>query len=485
MDFSRDVLAASFFSVLGKEAFFQRKGMGMDAPHLKLELKQKRVTVVGMGRSGVAAALLLARKGAEVLILDDRQKEISSPLRDFNLSEGKGSPIRFHPGAWREEDLFTAECVVLSPGVPLKKLPLKKLEALRIPLIGELELAATFLSAPLIAITGTNGKSTTTTLVGEILKNWGWQVFVGGNLGTPLSEAVGPAWDFIVVEVSSFQLESIVRFRPRIAALLNVTPDHLDRYPDLLSYRKAKWRIFENQSGEDHAIFNGDDLSAIPPSLKSSPILFSRTQTPQRGVYLSEGEIVSNLWGEAEPILRLDALKIKGAHNVENAMAAIAMTLLCGCSIECIRQTLTQFKGLPHRMESVREARGVKYINDSKGTNVGAVMKSLEGLNAPVILIAGGKDKEGDFTPLRELVQKKVKRLILLGEAQEKMARTFSKHPAVERVDSMAQAVERAAASADPGDIVLLSPACASFDLFRDYQHRGEAFKQAVMGLPS
>lgn len=445
---------------------------------MKLELKGKRVTVVGMGKSGVAAASLLAREGAEVLIVDDQQKEVPAALQALGQ-------VRARLGPWREDDLLSAERVVLSPGVPLKKLPLKKLESLRIPVIGEMELASAFLAAPLIAITGTNGKSTTTTLVGEILKGWGWKVFVGGNLGTPLSEAVGSPWDFIVVEVSSFQLETIASFHPRIAALLNLTPDHLDRYSDLLSYQKAKWRIFENQSEGDHAIVNGDDPLAIPPFLKGAPVLFSRSRIPQRGVYLHEGEIVSNLWGETEPIIRFDALKLKGAHNTENVLAAVAMTLLCGCSIECIRQTLTQFKGLPHRMELVGEVRGVKYVNDSKGTNVGAVMKSLEGLTVPVILIAGGKDKEGDFTPLRELVQKKVKRLILLGEAREKMARAFPAHPAVERVDSMAQAVARAAASAEPGDIVLLSPACASFDQFRDYQHRGEVFKQAVAGLPS
>ena len=322
-------------------------------------------------------------------------------------------------------------------------------------------------------------------MVGEFLNGCGWKVFVGGNLGVPLSEAAGAPWDFIVVEASSFQLETIARFHPRIAALLNVTPDHLDRYPDLLAYQKAKWRILESQSEGDRAILNGDDPLAAPPFLKGAPVLFSRTRIPQRGVYLNDGEIVSNVWGEAEPIIRLDALRLKGAHNVENVMAAVAMTLLCGCSAECIRQTLAQFKGLPHRMELVREVRGVKYLNDSKGTNVGAVMKSLEGLTSPVILIAGGKDKEGDFTPLRELVQKKVKRLILLGEAKEKMARCFATHPAVERVDSLDQAVERAFAAAEPGEIVLLSPGCASFDQFRDYQDRGEVFKQAVMRLPS
>lgn len=457
---------------------------------LRESFRGKKVAVVGMGASGMAAASLLVREGAEVLVVDDREKEIPSPLARLSR-EGRGSgSLRFHLGGRREEDLLSSECVVLSPGVPLKTLPIEKLQARRIPILGEVELAATFLStlpAPIIAITGTNGKSTTTTLVGEILKEWGWKVFVGGNLGTPLSEAVTGVWDFIVAELSSFQLETIQTFRPRIAALLNVTPDHLDRYPDFQSYQKAKWRIFENQSEEDYAVLNQDDPATMPSVLKGAAISFSRLTLPKRGVSLHwrEGEIVSNLWGEPEPIVRVELLKIKGSHNIENAMAAIAVTLLCGCSAEGIRQALMNFKGLPHRMEFVREVRGVKYINDSKGTNVGAVVKSLEGLTVPVILIAGGKDKEGDFTPLRDLVLKKVKRLILLGEAQEKIARCFSDHPAVERVGSMEQAVERAAASAKAGEIVLLSPGCASFDMFRDYRHRGDIFRQAVEGLPS
>lgn len=464
--------------------------MAQNGVALKESFKGKRVTVVGMGASGTAAAALLVREGAEVLVTDDREKEIPSALSLMTEGgQGKGS-LRFHLGGRRDEDLFSSELIVLSPGVPLKTLPAEKLQARRIPVIGEVELAATFLStltAPIIAISGTNGKSTTTSLVGEILKGWGWKVFVGGNLGTPLSEAVSGTWDFIVAELSSFQLETIQTFRPRIAALLNITPDHLDRYPDFKSYQEAKWRLFENQGEGDYAVLNQDDPATMPPTLKGAAVSFSRLTIPKRGVYLHwrEGEIVSNLWGETEPIIRVEALKIKGSHNLENAMAAIAVTLLCGCSAEGIRQTLINFKGLPHRMEFVREVGGVKYINDSKGTNVGAVIKSLEGLTVPVVLIAGGKDKEGDFAPLRELVLKKVKRLVLLGEAQEKIARTFEDHPAVERVGSMEQAVERAAAAAEAGEIVLLSPGCASFDMFRDYKHRGEVFKQAVEGLPS
>ncbi|MBI3802316.1 MAG: UDP-N-acetylmuramoyl-L-alanine--D-glutamate ligase [Nitrospirae bacterium] len=442
----------------------------------------KKGVVVGMGESGAAAAALLVREGAAVLVTDDRRKEIPAALRGLTEGEGPGT-IRFRLGDRPTEELLSADFIVISPGVPRETLPLQALQIRKIPILGEIELASTFLTAPIIAITGTNGKSTVTTLVGEILKEGGWKVFVGGNLGTPLSEAVSKVWDFVVVEVSSFQLETIRTFRPRIAALLNVTPDHLDRYPDFQSYREAKWRIFENQSEGDHAVLNQDDPGALPSFLKPEGVFFSRGSVPRRGVYLREGEILSNLWGEPQPILRLEALKIKGSHNVENAMAAAAITLLCGSSVEQIAQALTRFKGLPHRMETVREVRGVKYIDDSKGTNVGAVIKSLEGFTVPVVLIAGGKDKGSDFGPLRDSVLKKVKRLILLGEAQEKLARCFLDHPAVERVDSMEQAVARAAAAATPGDVVLLSPACASFDLFRDYRHRGEVFKKEVEGL--
>ncbi|MGB3940446.1 MAG: UDP-N-acetylmuramoyl-L-alanine--D-glutamate ligase [Candidatus Manganitrophaceae bacterium] len=457
----------------------------------EMSFRGKKVAVVGLGASGVSAASLLLQEGADVLAIDDRQKEIPTSLSNLQGGE-KGGSIQFHLGGRREEEFFAAELIILSPGVPLKTLPLEKLAARRIPILGEIELASLFLTAPIIALTGTNGKSTTTTLVGEILKGKGWKVFVGGNLGTPLSAAVGGKWDFIVAEVSSFQLETIQTFRPRIAALLNITPDHLDRYPDFRAYREAKWRIFENQAEGDFAVVNEDDSEATPPFVRGEMISFSRRMIPRRGVYLHEGEIVSNLWGEPTPIIRLEALPIKGVHNVENAMAATAITLLCGCSAKEVREALTCFKGLPHRMESIREVRGVKFINDSKGTNVGAVIKSLEGLTAPVILIAGGKDKEGDFAPLRELVMKKVKRLILLGEAREKLAAAFSGHPAVDLVDSpldsgvdaMEQAVERAAVSAQPGDVVLLSPGCASFDHFRDYRHRGEVFRKAVERLP-
>ncbi len=439
-------------------------------------VKNKQVTVVGAGVSGVAAAALLVRQGAKVLVVDDLKKEIPSALSRMEV------PCQL--GVFRPADLFSSALVVISPGVPLSRLPLTRLRELSIPILGEMELASRFLSAPILAITGTNGKSTTTTLVGEILKGWGWNIFVGGNLGLPLSHAVGGHWDMVVVEASSFQLETIDLFRPRIAALLNVTPDHQDRYPDVLAYQQAKLRIFQNQSAKDHAVLNLDDPNCASPDLKGTVVHFSRGAIPDRGVYLRGETIVSNLWGEMEEIVPLSKLKVAGVHNVENVMAATAMALLCGCSAEGIAEALTRFSGLPHRMEWVRTVKGVAYINDSKGTNVGAVMKSLEGLEAAGILIAGGRDKGADFAPLDELIQKKVRHLILLGEAREKLSHLFSSRLPVTEASSMEEAVAIAACLARSGETVLLSPACASFDQFHDYQHRGEVFKKAVMALP-
>lgn len=439
-----------------------------------LNLKGKRVTVVGMGRSGLAAATLLSEQGACPLIIDDNAQSIPSDLP---------TSLRFHLGNWVEEDLTSADLVVLSPGVPQSRLPTAHLERLGIPLMSEVDLAASLLSAPIIAITGTNGKSTTTTLVGEILKSWGWKTFVGGNLGLPLSEAVSSPWDFIVAELSSFQLETISHLHPRLAVLLNIAEDHLDRYDNMQAYKEAKWRIFENQSSSDHAILNLDDPLSIPPEQNAQAVYFSQFQAVKRGLYLQDGEIRSSLWGEPELICRLDDLHVTPACHPENILAACAVTLLAGCSIEAISETLRRFKGLPHRMEFVREYRGVHYLNDSKGTNVASVKQALEFLKRPVILIAGGRDKAGDFESLKQIVSERVKCLILLGESQDKMASVFSEHTAIEKVDSMEAAVNTAASLAKQGETVLLSPACTSFDAFRDYQDRGNVFKAAVMGL--
>jgi UDP-N-acetylmuramoylalanine--D-glutamate ligase len=443
-----------------------------------MDLEKKKVTVVGLGRSGEAAAVLLAEQGARVRVVDDERKPIPSSL----TAPKYDIPIQFELGSWRKEALMEAEFVVVSPGVPLSSLPMQELARAEIPVISELELASRLITAPIIAITGTNGKSTTTTLVAEILKEDHRKIFLGGNIGTPLSLSVLRPFDFIVVEVSSFQLETIESFRPKIAALLNVTEDHLNRHGTLDHYRAMKERIFKNQTRVDYAVFNASDSLFNRSAQKSVPIGFGGAPS-ERGVYLSGDTIFSNIMGVECPIVWLNVLKLSGAHNIENVMAAITISLLAGASHEAIWRTLTRFTGLPHRMETVREWHGVTYIDDSKGTNVGAVMKSLEGMDHPVILIAGGLDKGSDFAPLKELVLRKVKRLILMGDAVLKLARCFSDHPAIERVYSMKEAVLMAASSAAPGDVVLLSPGCASFDMFRNYEHRGDCFKEAVLEL--
>lgn len=445
-----------------------------------MNVKGKKVTVIGMGKSGLSAATLLSQKGASIRLIDDQQQKAPLALP---------SKIQVKLGAWDNGDLFDADLIVLSPGVPISKLPVEKLLAAQIPVISEIELASSFISSPLIGITGTNGKSTTTTLVGQILHNWGLKTFVGGNLGLPLSEAVSSDWDFVVAELSSFQLETITHFRPRISALLNITPDHLDRYEDFTAYQKTKWRIFENQDKEDHAVCNFDDPLTLPPSTKGELVFFSKNNRVERGVYLSKGVIQSTIWGEEESVCSVAELGKGAAYHIENVLAATAITQLCGCSLEGIAKILRSYQGLPHRMEFVRSLAGIQYVNDSKGTNTGALMRSLEGQEKPVILIAGGRDKATDFSTLRTTIRNKVKHLILFGEAKEKMARCFSDHPSIEKIQSMngfealETAVTSATKAANPGETILLSPACASFDLFLNYQDRGETFKKIVNGL--
>lgn len=445
---------------------------------------KKQIAVIGLGVSGLAATRLLCREGAEVVVIDRRsQEELSSHLAPL-----QGLNVRF----LQEEDpsgsLQNVEGVVVSPGVPLERLPVDALRARGAWIIGEMELASRFITAPVVAITGTNGKSTTTTLVGEILKSSGWKVFVGGNLGPPLSEAVltRESWDFVVAEVSSFQLEAIQNFRPRIAVFLNVSPDHFDRYPDLSAYRKAKERIFENQQEGDDAVLNYDDpcILELSKSIRSKVVPYSRCIRPSsNGVFIEEGQIVSTFGGKEEQILPTSALAMAGVHNLENALAATTVGLLCRTPLEVLRTVLTSFQGLEHRMEFVRQIDGVRYINDSKGTNVGALARSLEGILSPTILIAGGRDKGGSFGSVKGLVHERVRLTVLIGEAREKIRDAWEGMTEIILVDSLKEAVFLAASSARKGDTVLLSPGCASFDQFSSFEDRGKQFKRLVRGL--
>ncbi|MBA4372389.1 MAG: UDP-N-acetylmuramoyl-L-alanine--D-glutamate ligase [Thermodesulfovibrio sp.] len=472
-----------------------------------MDLKDKRVTVVGLARSGVGAANLLAAMGARVTVTDMK------PEAALQEAVGQLSPAVQRSLGGHPDELFSStDMLVLSPGVPeIRQIAAARAKA--VPVIGELELAWQMLQKaasgkrqaagqeklPFIAITGSNGKSTTTTLVDLMLRRHGITTVLGGNIGSALSEELmkllqsGSGMpDAVVVEVSSFQLESIDTFRPHISAILNITPDHMDRYTSPEAYSRAKARIYLNQSSGDYLVLNADDpetmrLHDSEPQLSkgNGPVVvfFSRRKQVS-GVYAKDGMVYTTLQtGTALPLIAVEDIALHGVHNLENAMAASAMALLAGCAPGPVIDVLKTFAGLEHRLEFVRELAGVRYINDSKGTNVDAVLKSLEGFSQPVVLIAGGRDKSGDFTVLREIVQQKVKSVILIGEAAEKIGKALGNTVPLISAASLADAVLRASRLAESGDVVLLSPACTSFDMFRDFEDRGRQFKQLVLEL--
>lgn len=435
--------------------------------------------VLGLARTGRETARFLAQQGAIVQLSDLR----AAADLQAELSALAGLPIQYHLGGQDVNWLEGVDMVVPSPGVPMNNPLLREAGRRGAEIVSEIELAYRCLSLPLIAVTGTNGKSTTTTLIGEILKANGTKTFIGGNLGTPLIGCAAGRWDWGVVEVSSFQLEWVTWFRPRIAVLLNLTEDHLDRYPDLSAYGRAKQRIFAAQEEADIAVLNRDDSRVWPmrQQLRAQVVSIGFSEV-RNGVFAERDAIV---WrhGEAEERFPLAAVKIKGVHNVENMMAAIAATKAAGVEYGIIQKTLETFPGLEHRLEFVREKDGVSYFNDSKGTNVGAVEKSLASFSAPVILIAGGVDKGGDYSPLQKDIRQRVRRLVLFGAAKDVIAEALGHLTETVIVADLAAAVADAAAHAQPGDVVLLSPACSSFDMFRDYAERGKAFKSLVRAL--
>jgi UDP-N-acetylmuramoylalanine--D-glutamate ligase len=453
----------------------------MSAP--PLDVAGKRVAVVGLGQSGLAAVRLLRELGAHVAVADQKP---ASELMDA-LGE---RDVEVHGGGAYESALAGADLVVVSPGVPMALDPLRRARASGARMIGELELAARHLTGKVIAVTGTNGKSTTVTWIGELMRAAGFEPFVGGNLGTPLAEAAlaalrGRRWDFLVVEVSSFQLETIETFHPWIGAILNVTPDHLDRYPSMEAYAAAKFRLLENQTAEDYVVLNADDpwLARSAVRSRGRRVLFSRRGPVEPGVFLDGEVIVSTVDGAREDLCRVRDLHVRGVHNIENAMAAAAVAALAGCPIEVIGRGLPAFRGLEHVMEVVRVVRGVTYINDSKGTNVDATIKALESVETPVVLIAGGREKGGEYPGLGAAGGGRAQRVILLGEARPHLRRALEGVCPISEVESLDEAIREAAASTVPGDTVLLSPACASFDMFTDYKDRGRQFKERVHGL--
>lgn len=450
-----------------------------------MDLKGKKVLVVGAGKSGLAVSRFLAGKGAAAVLTDSSNPVYTGGELEQLAAEGVGLSL----GGYPEVGRGSFDLVVMSPGVPLTVKPARAALKNGIPVTGELELAYHFAKAPMVAITGTNGKTTTTTLVGEIFKDAGKNTLVGGNIGLPLVtevERYNPN-DVIVAEVSSFQLETTDAFKPEVGVILNITPDHLDRHGTMENYTAAKARIFANQGADDFIVLNYDDplTAALGGKSRGRKIFFSRYKALEYGVYVREGKIVAKLDGNGEVICGVQELGIPGAHNLENALAAVAATKAMGVETASLAGTLKKFKGVSHRLEFVAEINGVRYVNDSKGTNPDASIKALEAYSEPVVLIAGGKNKGSEFTQFAEKVKERARVLVVLGESARLIAdaartRGFEN---IHYAGDFREAVILAHRSARPGEIVLLSPACASWDMFKSYEERGDLFKEIVTSL--
>jgi UDP-N-acetylmuramoylalanine--D-glutamate ligase len=445
-------------------------------------LAGKRVLVAGLGRTGVSVARFLSKCGADVTAFDAMPLE---RLKGAQELSALGVEIR---AGGLEASTEGLDIVVVSPGVPCDSELLNTARENGAEVISEIELAYRFMDAPVLAVAGTNGKTTTTALLGRVLEEAGKKVFTGGNIGTPAIEYVasGGGADLCVIEVSSFHLETTVTFNPKVGILLNITEDHLDRYRDFAHYAETKFRLFENQKEGDFAVLNfGDQLIAERIKTwtgRGKVIPFTIYGTLDRGLWLEGGDIACSINGVKETY-PAGSLRLRGLHNMENVMAVIATARLMGVAREAIMKTLSSFDGLGHRMETVRVLDGVTYIDDSKGTNTGALMMALKGTPAPVILIAGGKDKGGDYGRLAGLVREKVKLLVLIGSARLKIKDALGGLIETVLADSLEEAVKTARERASAGDTVLLCPACSSFDMFRDYKERGERFKATVEAL--
>lgn len=456
---------------------------------LDLEVAGRKVLIIGAARSGIACAKFLAARGAVVAINDQK------PLAEWSAeavalkNEGIGCVPGETPG-WLLDNI---ELVVVSPGVPSKSIPLRYAERAGAEVIGEVELASRYLKGRIVAITGSNGKTTTTALIGELLKDAGLKVQVGGNIGTPLISLVESSSDdgWTVVELSSFQLETIKSFHPAVAVVLNVTPNHMDRYESFTDYAAAKHRIFMNQTPSDVAVLNADDevVSTWAQGLRARVVEFSTQRELPEGLFLREGRELVSRTAEGEKILlRRDEMSLRGLHNVENVLAALSAGLACGASPDSMRRTISGFQPVEHRLEFVIEIDGVRFYNDSKATSVDASVKALEAFQdeaGKVVLILGGRGKKAPYAPLASLVRSNVRELILIGEDAQTIATELGEFAPSQRATDMRDAVNRSFAVAHAGDIVLLAPACASFDMFESFEHRGRVFKNEVQSLTS
>jgi UDP-N-acetylmuramoylalanine--D-glutamate ligase len=448
-----------------------------------LELNGKRVLVVGLGRSGVASALFLKSQGARVTVSDVKSPEQLREEIPVLLDHG----IAVETGGHGERTFQNQDLIVVSPGVPVDAAPIAQARALGQPVIGEIELAAEFLPVPIVAITGSNGKTTTTTLVGEILAAGGLKTLVGGNIGTPAISLVPQATPetVVVLEVSSFQLETIRSFRPKIGIVLNVTPDHLDRHRTFTAYVDAKARLFENQQPEDFAVLNADDPTCVEmvARTRAQVFWFSRKREVEKGAFVHKGAVLFRREGVQQEVMLASEIPLKGAHNRENVLAAVCSGALMGCAADKIGAAIRNFKAVEHRLEYVATVHGVEYYNDSKATNVDATVKALESFPGNIHLILGGKDKGSDYTLLNDLLRQRVKAVYTIGAAAEKIQAQIKGATSIVSSGTIENAVKQAAAAAQSGDVVLLAPACASFDQFQNYEHRGRVFKDLVLAL--
>ncbi|MBV9573768.1 MAG: UDP-N-acetylmuramoyl-L-alanine--D-glutamate ligase [Acidobacteriales bacterium] len=449
-----------------------------------MDVARKSVLVVGLGKSGVASAIFLKSRGARVTVTDIKSEDQLRKEIPTLLDHG----IDVETGGHGDRSFHDQDLIVVSPGVPVDSPPLIQARSRGEKIIGEIELASWFLPAQIVAITGSNGKTTTTSLTGEVLAAAGRKVLVGGNIGTPaisLVEKTTPE-TIVVLEVSSFQLETIDIFRPKIAAVLNISPDHLDRHGSMDAYVNAKARIFENQGAEDFAVLNHDDQACVEMARKTKSQLywFSRNGEVIRGAFLRQGRIYfRDANADEREIMPAADIPLKGAHNVENVLAVVCLSSLLDCEPESIRAGVRNFKAVEHRLEYVATIKGVEYYNDSKATNVDAAIKAIESFRSNVHLILGGKDKDSDYTALNELLRARVKRVYLIGAAAGKIESHIKDAVEIIHAGTLENAVRQAGASAHPGDVVLLAPGCASFDQFEDYTHRGRIFKEAVRSL--
>jgi UDP-N-acetylmuramoylalanine--D-glutamate ligase len=449
----------------------------------RMELKGKKILVVGLGKSGLAAALFLRRRGAQVTVSDLRSaqalsKEIPSLLEAGIVVEAGGHGLL----TFRRQDL-----IVVSPGVPLSTPELVQVRRLGLPIIGELELAARFLKGKVLAITGSNGKTTTTTLSGEIFSAAGFNPLVAGNIGLPVIDVVDQSTEagWSVLEVSSFQLETTESFHPHVAVILNITPDHLDRHGTFENYVAMKEKVFANQTGEDYLILNGDDPIAQQAAsrTKSQVLWFSRSKIVRCGAFLLDGMVMfrPTEQGKPIPVLPLADIPLKGEHNIENVLAAVCAACVAKIPNQTIAQAVAAFQAVEHRLEFVAAIHGVDYYNDSKATNVDATAKAIASFPGNIHLILGGKDKNSDYTQLNALLRARVKTVYTIGSAAEKIERQISGVTRIIHTGTLEAAVDQAAGQAVAGDVVLLAPACSSFDQFENYEQRGKVFKQAVL----